>query len=95
MIEIEVRDGNIERAILSLKKEIARSGLLREVKARQFFLSRSQKRKAKNREAERRRRRNIRRSKPFDSDKKVWTPRPKKEGLGENRENPLSNHSPG
>lgn len=55
-MEVEVR-GNIEGAILQLKKKIAADGLLKELKSKRFFLSRSERRRVKDREAIKRRQR--------------------------------------
>jgi small subunit ribosomal protein S21 len=48
---------DIERAIQELKKRIAADGVLRELKSKRFFLSRSERRRVKDREAIKRRQR--------------------------------------
>lgn len=55
-MQVEVRS-NIEVAILQLKKKIAADGLLKELKSKRFFLSRSCRRRVKDFEAIKRRQR--------------------------------------
>jgi ribosomal protein S21 len=50
-MEVVVRNGNIERAIVDLKRKVLCSGLLRELKRSAFFETRSQRRKRKDRMA--------------------------------------------
>lgn len=54
MIAAYVGSGDIERALVELKRQVARDGVLRELKARRFFLSRSERRRVKDRDALRR-----------------------------------------
>lgn len=44
-IAVEVRDGNIERAIRKLKRKVKDAGVLQEVKDRQFYIKKSEKRR--------------------------------------------------
>ena len=44
-IAVEVRDGNIERAIRKLKRKVKHAGVLQEVKDRQFYIKKSEKRR--------------------------------------------------
>ena len=58
-LQVEVQ-GSVERAIGRLKRQMAREGVLKEVKNRRFYEKPSVKDKRKRREAERRRRRAAR-----------------------------------
>ncbi|MFB6352138.1 MAG: 30S ribosomal protein S21 [Bradymonadaceae bacterium] len=60
-IEVKVKDGNINRAINRLKREIGREGISRELKRRRFYEKPSEEKRRKRREAERRRRKEKRR----------------------------------
>ena len=51
---VVVHNGNIERAIIQLKRKVQGSGLLRELKRSSFYESRSQRRKRKDQEARKR-----------------------------------------
>lgn len=44
-VAVEVRDGNIEKAIRKLKRKVKDSGILQEVKDRQFHIKKSEKRR--------------------------------------------------
>ena len=44
-IAVEVRDGNIERAIRKLNRKVKDAGVLQEVKDRQFYIKKSEKRR--------------------------------------------------
>jgi len=47
-MKVEVRDGNVEKAIKVLKKKVIKDGLLQEVRKREHYVSRGEKvRKAK------------------------------------------------
>ena len=48
MIEVEVINDNLENALKLLKKKIESSGLRRELKGRQFHLTRLQRRRLKD-----------------------------------------------
>ena len=48
MIEVQVRGGNLEKAMRVLKKKVQKEGLLREIKERQYYRKPSEiKREAK------------------------------------------------
>jgi len=55
MVEVVVRDGDLDRAIRVFKKKT--SSIKTDVRRREFYLSRSERRKLKDRIAERRARR--------------------------------------
>lgn len=44
-IAVEVRDGNIEKAIRKLKRKVKESGILQEVKERQFYVKKSERKR--------------------------------------------------
>lgn len=54
-MEIKVVNNNVEKALRVAKKKLAADGLFRELKRRRFYEKPSVKRKAKEREATRRR----------------------------------------
>ena len=54
-MEIKVVNNNVEKALRVAKKKLAADGLFRELKRRRFYEKPSVKRKAKEREAARRR----------------------------------------
>ena len=54
-MEIRVFNNNVEKAIKVAKKKLAAEGLFRELKRRRFYEKPSVRRKAKQREAQRRR----------------------------------------
>lgn len=60
-IQVDVVDNNVNRAINSLKREIGREGVNRELKRRRFYEKPSVAKRRKTREAERRRRKDARR----------------------------------
>ena len=49
-IKIEVRNGNLEKAMRVLKKKILKEGLLKEIKQRQYYEKPSEKRVRKAKE---------------------------------------------
>ena len=50
MVEVIVRNGNLEKAMRVLKKKVQRAGLLKEIKDRQYYSKPSEKkREAKKR----------------------------------------------
>lgn len=59
-LEVNV-DGNLERSISRLKRMMASEGVLKEIKKRRYFEKPSIRKKRKARDAERRRRRQLRR----------------------------------
>lgn len=60
-MEVKVQNGQIEVAIKSLKRQLLRDGLLKELKKRTAYEKPSVKKKRKQREARRRRQRAARR----------------------------------
>jgi small subunit ribosomal protein S21 len=49
-ITIQVRNGNVEQALRVLKKKSQKDGLLKELKARQYFEKPSEKKRRKKKE---------------------------------------------
>lgn len=66
MVNIVVRDNNVEQALRALKKKLQREGLFREMKARKSFEKPSEKRKREKQEAVRRWRKLDRKRKERD-----------------------------
>jgi small subunit ribosomal protein S21 len=60
-LEVKVHDNQIENAIKSLKRQLARDGILKELKKRRSYEKPSVKKKRKQQEARRRRQRAARR----------------------------------
>ncbi len=60
-MEIRVQDNQIENAIKSLKRQVIRDGILKELKMRSYYEKPSVKKKRKQREARRRRQKAARR----------------------------------
>jgi len=60
-LEIKVQNNQIENAIKSLKRQMIRDGILKELKMRSFYEKPSVKKKRKQREARRRRQKAVRR----------------------------------
>ncbi|QED30305.1 30S ribosomal protein S21 [Microvenator marinus] len=60
-MEVPVIDNNVNRALNSLKREIGREGVNREVKRRKYYEKPSVAKRRKTREAERQRRKDSRR----------------------------------
>jgi small subunit ribosomal protein S21 len=58
---VEVSDGNIEKAIKALKRMLQREGILKEIKRRSFYEKPSERGRRKQREARKRRLRAERR----------------------------------
>ena len=50
-ITIQVRNGNVEQALRVLKKKSQKTGLFKELKARQYFEKPSEKKRRKKKEA--------------------------------------------
>ncbi|MFO7982012.1 MAG: 30S ribosomal protein S21 [Desulfuromonadales bacterium] len=65
-VEIQVVDGNVEKAIKVLKRKLQQEGLFREMKLRRFYEKPSVKRKRKEKEALRRLRKKMRTMKRRD-----------------------------
>ncbi len=61
-MEVIVQDGHIENAIKSLKRQLIKEGILKELKKRRSYEKPSVKRKRKRQEARRRRQKAARRS---------------------------------
>jgi small subunit ribosomal protein S21 len=60
-LEVKVQDNQIENAIKTLKRQLIRDGILKELKNRRSYEKPSVKRKRKQREARRRRQKAARR----------------------------------
>ena len=60
-MEVKVQDNQIENAIKSLKRQLIRDGIMKELKNRRSYEKPSVKKKRKQREARRRRRKAARR----------------------------------
>ncbi len=58
MVQINVKDGNIEQAMRMLKKKLQREGVFREMRQRRFYEKPSEKRVREQQESVRRNRRN-------------------------------------
>ena len=58
-MQIVVKNGNVERAMRTLKKKLQKEGLLRELKQKQYFEKPSAKRKRKKAEGIKRYQRNL------------------------------------
>ena len=58
-MQVAVKNGNVERAMRTLKKKLQKEGLLKELKQRQFFEKPSAKRKRKKAEGIKRYQRNL------------------------------------
>ncbi|HAE94639.1 MULTISPECIES: 30S ribosomal protein S21 [Hyphomonas] len=54
IVQIVVRDNNVEQALRALKKKMQREGMFREMKARQYFEKPSEKKARQRAEAVRR-----------------------------------------
>lgn len=60
MVEVNVRDGNIDQALRALKKKMQREGIFREMKERRHFEKPSERRAREKAEAIRRSRKLMR-----------------------------------
>ena len=58
-MQVAVKNGNVERAMRTLKKKLQKEGLLRELKQKQYFEKPSAKRKRKKAEGIKRYQRNL------------------------------------
>ena len=45
LVEVQVRNGNLEKAMRVLKKKVQKSGLMRELKQRQYYMKPSEKKR--------------------------------------------------
>ena len=59
-MQVAVKNGNVERAMRTLKKKLQKEGLLKELKQKQYFEKPSAKRKRKQAEGIKRYQRNLR-----------------------------------
>ena len=66
-MEVRVLSGDIEKAIRSLKKKLQLDGIVGELKKRRFYEKPSVKKKRKQLEAQKRKRKLLRRSRPAGS----------------------------
>lgn len=63
MIQVKVRSGEpFEKAMRRFKRKVENEGIMKDIKKRQFFLTKSEKRKAKRKLAAKRRKRAARRN---------------------------------
>ena len=69
-MEIKVHGNDVERALKSLKRELQKEGLFKEIKQRSFYEKPSEKEKRKQREARKKRRKALRFRKPVQTVKK-------------------------
>ena len=60
MVTVTVKNGNVDRAMRTLKKKLQKEGVLKELKQRQFFEKPSAKRKRKKAEGIKRYQRSLR-----------------------------------
>ena len=58
-MQVVVKNGNVERAMRTLKKKVQKEGLLKELKQKQYFEKPSAKRKRKKAEGIKRYQRNL------------------------------------
>lgn len=56
---IEVRNNNINKAMRILKKRLTEEGIFNELREREFYVSKSEKKRKKNSAAKRRNKRNL------------------------------------
>ena len=62
MIQIKVRSGEpFDKAFRRFKRKVETEGIMKELKKRQFFLTKSQRKKEKRKQAEKRRRKQAQR----------------------------------
>lgn len=66
MVEVTVRDNNIDQALRALKKKMQREGIFREMKMRKHYEKPSEKRVRENAESVRRARKLARKNRDFD-----------------------------
>ena len=50
MIEVQVRGGNLEKAMRVLKKKVQKEGIVKEIKRRQFYMKPSEIKREKKKE---------------------------------------------
>ncbi len=66
MVEVNVRDNNIDQALRALKKKMQREGIFREMKMRRHYEKPSERRVRESAEAQRRTRKLARKREQFD-----------------------------
>jgi small subunit ribosomal protein S21 len=66
-VEIKVIDNQVEQALKIFKRQLAKDGVLKEMKKRRFYEKPSVKRKRKQAEARRKRMKALRKASFFDS----------------------------
>jgi len=64
-LDIKVYGNDIERALKTLKRELQKEGLLKEIKQRSFYEKPSEKEKRKQKEARKKRMKSLRFKKPI------------------------------
>ena len=69
-MEIKVHENDIEKALKSLKRELQKESLFKEIKQRSYYEKPSEKEKRKQREARKTRRKALRFKKPVQAVKK-------------------------
>ena len=69
-LEIKVYGNDVEKALKSLKRELQKESLFKEIKQRSFYEKPSEKEKRKQREARKKRRKALRFKKPIRAVKK-------------------------
>jgi small subunit ribosomal protein S21 len=75
-VEIRVQSQNIEKALRDLKKKLQMDGLMGELKKRRHYEKPSVKKKNKQIEAEKRRRKLLKRARPSGSGPRTGRPSP-------------------
>lgn len=63
-MDIKVHGNDVERALKDLKRRLQKEGLFKEIKKRSFYLKPSEKEKAKQREARKKRMKALRFKRP-------------------------------
>lgn len=63
-MDIKVHGNDVERALKDLKRKLQKEGLFKEIKRRSFYLKPSEKEKAKQREARKKRMKALRFKRP-------------------------------
>lgn len=63
-MQIKVYENNVEKALKDLKRQLQKEGLFKEIKKRSFYLKPSEKEKAKQREARKKRMKALRFRRP-------------------------------
>jgi small subunit ribosomal protein S21 len=71
-LEVRVQSRDIEKALRNLKKKLQLDGVFGEIKKRRFYEKPSVKKKTKQAEAEKRRRKALKRSRPSGPGSRPW-----------------------